>query len=906
MENWVAKSISENLRKKSSSLSSIKDNDGIVWFASGNSEENVIDIYIENGDNFSFYCDIEGDENFGSHVKLLLLNNKLYLAVTSRTDLFIFEYNDTEWNKDPVKKYSFEKRIDGLEFDSVLFIKQNKSLKYINVVDGNFGDDINDIEIEIENIFAVKYLKSYHLATLAPDRTKVYIYNSDDLKTWEKIKEYRINDVKHLSFGEDINDKLWLVVSDKLNIKLFSYNLDKKKWANFYDILFHNEVALKKTVLNIDNSGKAWIVSCDSDNKINVYKKDEELMELKNIKQIECKNNIEFDIVFNKSDDLILISENLLNHDKMSLSKKKRKNDNNKKTGEIQKINKSVELINKAAENEEFELNIDLILQNHNETEIQFVEFYKFLFNIILEAIEKNKYSEEYNKYIGLIKKIFGDSILVNKNVLDINYNIYKCKKNGIYFDFRENIPTIKTLDNKNYLLNEYDEENDKIITEIYNNDDCAKALVIRDNKLVLLDWIDKENGDKLSLNEHITLHNYSENKIRLFTKDTNIELEENNSIEFKDLNKFEIFIKNKFDVKDKKVSIIENNDRRLYNANFMTIGFVTENNLNAYPSEYENLDFDEKKYITIRFNDKNYFPDGTPNSEIKISNLKNISLDITSRRATEHMNITNQDQIIDMVLSGEVTLNDFLHVDLKSYFDIDEEDTLLEWKTANDETVDFQAFVMNSIFYNKTPNAINIIFNMIATFEEINFILDKKTLVYGKIEDSSTAKVNSYKINEDCNENGIIDIFNNSKNKEDLEIDTEACFCGKVLEKIRENNNIKVVIESNKNNKKMVKFNINNNGPYMFTCDHPFIYNGNTVSTGDLIRMNENITNFEYVDGNEDMIIYNIAKSKNLNENIFDFEGLKMLGATINNDMWKIINPDECCGEVKIKVTKN
>ena len=55
------------------------------------------------------------------------------------------------------------------------------------------------------------------------------------------------------------------------------------------------------------------------------------------------------------------------------------------------KINKTYELVKEAAEDEDFELNVDLILHNNNDIEKQFTEFYKFLFNMILEAIEKNK-----------------------------------------------------------------------------------------------------------------------------------------------------------------------------------------------------------------------------------------------------------------------------------------------------------------------------------------------------------------------------------------------------------------------------------------------------------------------------------------------------------------------------------
>jgi hypothetical protein len=152
MKNWVTNSINEFLKKKSTSLSSIKDNNGLLWFASGNCEENIVDVYVEHDNTFKYFCEIEGDEKFGSHVNLCVINGKLFLCVASNCDLFIYEYDNNEWNKNAIKKYSFDKKIDELIFESALFIRQNTSLKLIKIIDGAFYDNVNDCDIVVDNI----------------------------------------------------------------------------------------------------------------------------------------------------------------------------------------------------------------------------------------------------------------------------------------------------------------------------------------------------------------------------------------------------------------------------------------------------------------------------------------------------------------------------------------------------------------------------------------------------------------------------------------------------------------------------------------------------------------------------------------------------------------------------------
>jgi hypothetical protein len=154
------------------------------------------------------------------------------------------------------------------------------------------------------------------------------------------------------------------------------------------------------------------------------------------------------------------------------------------------------------------------------------------------------------------------------------------------------------------------------------------------------------------------------------------------------------------------------------------------------FPLDYDDERLSEKKYFTIRHNDKNYFPNSIPidvfiYDEIKIYFHKNIAAILNNE------DINNMSSIIrSEIICVSNDNND------KYYF-----------KSINDDNLHLDITNLNIAFYNGTNKKINgeMIFSFLL--EEKNIEIEQNELLSIIMEDINTIKINSsyqYNINND------------------------------------------------------------------------------------------------------------------------------------------------------------
>ncbi len=73
------------------------------------------------------------------------------------------------------------------------------------------------------------------------------------------MKEYKVYNLEYLYLETDNEDNLILYASDRLNIKLFKYDVKSKEWDKNYFILKHNEI--KTIKLYVENGNQQKIVA---------------------------------------------------------------------------------------------------------------------------------------------------------------------------------------------------------------------------------------------------------------------------------------------------------------------------------------------------------------------------------------------------------------------------------------------------------------------------------------------------------------------------------------------------------------------------------------------------------------------------------------------------------------------
>lgn len=703
-ENWDCETVIDVVIKSSSYLEThFFEND--LYFTSSNYEKNLVNLYKNKLLVKKFFGECE--ESYGVFVKF----NSKKLCIASLHNVYLYDIETYEL----LEKHVFAETITCVDFENgVIFVKSDKLYLISN-------NEIKDIDFVCDK-FNVKYVNStFYFAGTFENNTKIFIQSSVDLTNWTKNKEYKFSGVKSVSFEcEPLNNKLWMIVCDKLNIKLFQCDLSNNKWNHFYSILYHNEHLLKSALGKCDIGGKFWIISHDEKNNVCLYEKDDEMMQLKLIRTIENENNIVFGAFINEKLDVSIIIENLLNDDVVRIGKY----DENDK----EKIREFIETFkNKELVVKNIDFKIDTV--NNSENENKFADYYKMIFNLLNEALSNNKHNDDYLKYGYILKKFMMDNFIKKQNCIDVQFCLYTYKKNAFIYDNNEDL---------------------LIHLHIINNN--VYSVLNDDNKLKIRD-------EHKKITKHTSIYNFTDGEIRLFYNEKNYIIEQNNYFECISQN---IYKSNKFELFDNDANKTCNKINGIFNSGLLTIGFVSQENSEDYPLEYDNLYFGENdRYLAINFNGKNYFPNGELDKNFKLKNINNVLINFYSKKLSNDINQKNIDNILYMVLSNKISFNEVFYSEFKSCFDVDD-DEQTEWKTLSGETMNLKFFSFDMLFYNKTDIKITITFDIAMFFESINFVLDKKHFIFGKLIGENKIRIDNFATKHEYMYDNIISLMDN------------------------------------------------------------------------------------------------------------------------------------------------
>ena len=853
MDNWELVNINGIVTKTHSTLFSFIDNKQNIHVLSADIEKQHINVYV-NGEFFK--CIKSNDEKFGHAV--VRENNNVYIASNS----FIYIYNV---NYELINKINISDKI--LSFDvsnDKLFIKDNNCTHVL----------LNDTKTIISENKSNKLVSTfvnniYHIAELATDKTKITIFSSNDCIAWTKCKEYKFSGAEHMYFEYDcVLNKLWLIVCDKLNLKMFQCNVVEKKWNHFYSILHHNEVALKKSIAKCDNGGKFWVVCSDVSNKIHVFEKDENKLELTKIKTIKTNNDFEFNILIDGLMDMNIILENLIGVDCFK----------------IQKFYDNEQLSEKYIEKYKTtqcdfdKLNISINLKNNNNIEKQFSKYYETLINFINDGINNGKNKDDIQNYKALLKK-FVDSYFVEKKAYENMFLIYKYKKNAIIitnneitqndikYDIPKNVLCYQIIDNKLY-------------ANIITGSKVAQKII-------------QYNDDYLKIDKYSTVYNLSDNGVKLFFDETNHVI---NKVSYYELALCDNRQTSQFQLMNPKT--MSNNDNTTCLVKIITFGYVPYDNLLMYPCDVnDEVVCDKVKYLTINFGGINYFVNGIPSENVKLNSIENVTLMLKNNH-TNQRNEKDVHKILSDILTGKLKMSNAITTEIFST--MKNNDDQLSWKSIDNEQLEFDFLNFDMMFYNKTKSKILMTFDISMFFETIGFTLDPKCIIYGKVFNDKIV-VEHLLTQTNYVQNDLCKLYDTGKICNDANDDI-PCFCKNTLDYLMStNSNFNGIIIQTNRKKKMIKFYIGENGPYLFTDDHPFYLNNSVISVEELIKTNNDIINVEH--DIECDVVYNVAKSLDMNQNMVSFYGFNMIGASVSNELWKMCDVGKFNKPTKIEI---
>jgi hypothetical protein len=711
-------------QKNIGSVSMEKDNNNNLWFADGHPLSSTVHIYKFDEP----YIEFKGSENFGKNVKLYKNhNNDLALIISSNNKIFMTTYNNdkNEWNAElqPICIY---------ENNYIIKFEVNNNFLAIGTVCGidiiYFDKDKFEAGGAFFNGIQYDYFTStcddtgYYIAIMAPNRKDIDIYFSKDKKTWNNVKKYVVNECNFIHLFTH-NNRTFLTVCDKLNIKIYTQD-DDKTWLRNYKYLYHNNFKVESACLGMTEGGNLLLLSSDSEKNVVLYEIIEEMYSVKPIKKISdgSKDFRLYDFIVSNNNITLLMEKYFIDKE---IKNNKIKAVKMSESESVQKMSNIVDFI------------IRKILLDSNFSHNNIIYRLK-------NKISRNKLNNDNNVdlYQETTKSLFFGY------TSDISpYSIPKKKD-----DF-DAIPFIRTQDNDIFYIEDYDYINDRLITPICVIDNSICYLIMKNNnKACHLKWKSLQNNKTLDLidTENFKLFNYSGNNITFFSKNRNITIDNNSTMTItteKDLD-FSIPVP----VKKNKI-IRYGQDANLYSQNItnniqnnsvlkqidmykseiqhIIIGYVNKNDLEMFPVSYNDIDNMNNWTIAFRFNCKNYFPRG----EIfgKHKNTDNIRI---------HFNksIGNSKLIDSKVIYYQDDNNKY------------------ELMSLNKESMNIDLENLNLSFYNRTNiDKLNCICYFTFLNDEYNFIIDRDELCYIVFENDENIKINS-----------IID--NNFESEKDIE----------------------------------------------------------------------------------------------------------------------------------------
>jgi hypothetical protein len=306
-------SIYEHVNKSKTTLSSYVDNYNNVWLASGDISENCVSIYLYTDEQWNkiqniFYT----DEYFGNKVLFYETDGVLNLIVGSHKCLYFYIFRDG--NFEYMDKYLCDENIvDFKQFckKKFILIKTTQCFYKYDIKEKN----CNLLNLKICDKYDCIHDEKFYICT--GDNEKINIYIGDELDDLKLYKTYDVKSYHEIKLFINEN-KIFLAICDKLNLKIYDICSEKK----LYCTLYHNDNDIINISIITCVSGRCYIILKDLKNKLNIFENFEEKIIL--IEHIGNENKFDYLAFFDKTGNFVTIIENLCMETHKSKKKEKK------------------------------------------------------------------------------------------------------------------------------------------------------------------------------------------------------------------------------------------------------------------------------------------------------------------------------------------------------------------------------------------------------------------------------------------------------------------------------------------------------------------------------------------------------------------------------------------------------
>jgi hypothetical protein len=741
--NYITKCYSE--------LSLFNDANDNLWIASNDLIKNYIEIYLKVSDNILLIKKYELSSEMNS-AKVCFFKNgeKLFICVVAAKKIQMFLYINNKWSDEPCEEYNIDigdiQKKDSINInciDETVFLTVNK-IKSSYLVDIKNNNKIMcfDNNVDKNIIFNNFHNQEFYYAKY--NEKSVIIYKYDYIAQFcSDIIEYSNVKCKMIYFDNyDIYSVLGLY--DEKNMKF--YFCENNKWEKKYRFLLKISDSFKKIILKYDLTGKLWMFVLDKNNKLNIYDFINDIYEIRLVHSLQYECKFEFDVIMKNTGGFDIICENLL---------EKQITIPHSEIGKFLLLAENT-IQNSHEENFEYSdlFDIDIELFNLKSSyELDFGEYYKNCIISLKEFIDDNnakiKNCERRNNCKVNVDEII-KNIFKKKKLFEAKIEIYSLK-NNIYTLKNNNLTNNAT--GKIYKINNL-KITDEILRMFYIVDTNAYSLILRNNKIILLEW--ENNGKILNFDFKIntSLINICDKNIHIYYLNNEYELLNNecfnlclNTINYS-MYKYNLNYNNMMC----NFSLQEVNNKN-YNCNFVTFGYVSKNDMRGFPRYYDSFNFSDEKIFTMRYNNNNFFTKERIFSRLKIIRFV---VNIIPKN-------NSFDDLFQMLI--DKSLKDLMKKCFVSkLFSYDENNNEIQWfSDNNDDNLYFNFDELNNIYCNKTDYDIDINIKSSIYFGENNFFIESNTMLYGVLCENKNIFIKSEYIENDVSENNIFEIVSSN-----------------------------------------------------------------------------------------------------------------------------------------------
>jgi hypothetical protein len=710
---FIEKFISDATCKTISSLSSITYNNN-VWFCSGSSEKQYVELYVESNNNWTKFSTIQEDINgFGGNNHFLIKNNKLYLLISTGKCIYFYQYLDDKWTQSESDTCSVNDNIISFEVyvlceEHILFIETDESVfvvgkdkKVIKTFEKNsnfnFKAKLLDVNGDKKLIFIYCENKSIHILT------------TQDLENWIEMKNIDCDKIE--AFDVDIClNQVTIALSRVNKINIYSYSLENDDWINESNYEYKKETSVRQFFVKYDLNGKLWLVVNDAENNILVHELYQQNIQLYYHKHMKTKNFMH--VGLSQDGQISIILEKLLNTYTNSLSK----------------------LINT-------KLISNIISKRHGNYMNEIDQFFDFFIEI--DNYENNELlmGAEYIKWVLESLKT-----LIEDNVDNLDSYIEKHTINEKITNILEDVVNNNTLLEKRFLMI-------KSNYSIIKYDSCEKFLCDLFIKNGEIFNIIKENENiemkkilDIDLSKNTIIKNESQLPINVFYCNKNISLGRHNSLDLK-TNSIARYCANN----DSNNCDIITTDTipLLYKSNLLVFGYVYDDDLDMFPINKYQIDQSKKYTFVCRYRNNNYMP--YIDNKVYAGNINNFNICITYKPRVHEKGF-----IFDKIFNSDFDVQkDFFYVDYNSNY---KDDVEIIWKNDKNECA-YNMYSVNNIFVNNSGTDIDVKVLFFESYEDKSFLLKENTILLIKNCDKNIIIKNIF-LEHFYDEKDIINLF--------------------------------------------------------------------------------------------------------------------------------------------------